>query len=483
LALSSINDGLWDWNPKTGEVYFSSRWKSMLGYRDEEIGATVDEWIQRVHPDDIEATMAEVQRHLRGETEYYQSEHRLRCKDGGYKWILDRGRAYIDMQGNPVRMLGAHSDISERREAQTRERMHAEQLAAIFEFSPDGYVTFDSNRNVKYVSPAFTSLTGLAASDFQGVSEVIFSEKLAEVCLVTARFQGIASMRGISDAFDSNGAVQGDRSYGKEDHGTRQVIELANIANRVLEVALRETQSDHVSQILHLRDISYETEVDRLKTEFLSTAAHELRTPMASIYGFSEVLLKQEVSQSERQEFLGIIHRQSELMGGILNELLDLARIEARQGKDFTIETVEVQSLVGEVVSNFKLPAKRSLAQISAPAVALYIRADRKKAAQAILNVISNAYKYSHLGEEVQITIVQVGKNVTICVIDQGIGMTSEQVRHVGERFYRANMSGSVSGTGLGMSIVAEIMRMHAGSVSIQSTPGKGSAFTLTFPL
>jgi signal transduction histidine kinase len=234
---------------------------------------------------------------------------------------------------------------------------------------------------------------------------------------------------------------------------------------------------------LHLRDISYETEVDRLKTEFLSTAAHELRTPMASIYGFSEVLLKQEVSQSERQEFLGIIHRQSELMGGILNELLDLARIEARQGKDFTIETVEVQSLVGEVVSNFKLPAKRSLAQISAPAVALYIRADRKKAAQAILNVISNAYKYSHLGEEVQITIVQVGKNVTICVIDQGIGMTSEQVRHVGERFYRANMSGSVSGTGLGMSIVAEIMRMHAGSVSIQSTPGKGSAFTLTFPL
>ena len=483
LALSSINDGLWDWNPKTGEVYFSSRWKSMLGYRDDEIAATIDEWIQRVHPDDVEATMAEVQRHLRGETEYYQSEHRLRCKDGSYKWILDRGRVYIDINGNPVRMLGSHSDITERREAQERERMHAEQLAAIFEFSPDGYVTFDSNRNVKYVSPAFTSLSGLAASDIQGVSELTFSEKLAEVCLVTARFQGIASMRGISSTFDFNGAVQGDRPCGKEGQGTRQVIEMANIANRVLEVALRETQSDHVSQILHLRDISYETEVDRLKTEFLSTAAHELRTPMASIYGFSEVLIKQEVSQSERQEFLGIIHRQSELMGGILNELLDLARIEARKGKDFAVETVEVQSFVGEVISNFKLPANRSSPQISAPTVSLFIRADRKKSAQAILNVISNAYKYSQPGEKVQIMIEQVGKNVTICVIDQGIGMTSDQVRHVGERFYRANLSGSVSGTGLGMSIVTEIMKMHGGSVSIQSAPGKGSAFKLTFPM
>ena len=79
--------------------------------------------------------------------------------------------------------------------------------------------------------------------------------------------------------------------------------------------------------------------------------------------------------------------------------------------------------------------------------------------------------------------IEQVGKNVTICVIDQGIGMTSDQVRHVGERFYRANLSGSVSGTGLGMSIVTEIMKMHGGSVSIQSAPGKGSAFKLTFPM
>ena len=102
--------------------------------------------------------MAEVQRHLRGETEYYQSEHRLRCKDGSYKWILDRGRVYIDINGNPVRMLGSHSDITERREAQARERMHAEQLAAIFEFSPDGYVTFDSNRNIKYETTRETKI-------------------------------------------------------------------------------------------------------------------------------------------------------------------------------------------------------------------------------------------------------------------------------------------------------------------------------------
>ena len=132
LAMSGANDGIWDWNVQTGEVYFSKRWKSMLGYEEDEIGTRVEEWTERVHHDDLETTVAEIQRHLRGETDFYESEHRLRCKNGEYKWILDRGRAFIDAQGNALRMVGSHSDITERRTAQTREREQAEQLDAIF---------------------------------------------------------------------------------------------------------------------------------------------------------------------------------------------------------------------------------------------------------------------------------------------------------------------------------------------------------------
>jgi PAS domain S-box-containing protein len=473
LAMSGANDGIWDWNVQTGEVYFSKRWKSMLGYEEDEIRASVEEWTERVHHDDLETTVAEIQRHLRGETNFYQSEHRLRCKNGEYKWILDRGRAFIDAQGNALRMVGSHSDITERRTAQTREREHAEQLDAIFELSPDGFVTFDAEHHVKYVSPAFTVLTGLAERVVVGEDELSFSQRLAQACLPGCGFPGLAELR-------ANLAVG---APDKAQAVPRHVIELTHGRKRVLEVALRQSRSQSVSQILFLRDITHETEVERLKSEFLSTAAHELRTPMASIYGFSEVLLTKKVNAAERKEFLGIIYRQSDLMSSILNELLDLARIEARGGKDFVIEKAQVQSLVADVVSSFKLPAKRKAPLIEASASPWFALVDRKKAQQAILNVLSNAYKYSGPDGLVRISITPAPPSVLVRVIDQGIGMTAEQTLRVGERFYRADTSGKVSGTGLGMSIVSEIMALHHGSLAIDSVPGQSTTVTLAFPL
>jgi len=115
LAVDATQDGLWDWNPKTNEVYFSQRWKEMLGFNDDELSNQLEEWSNRVHPDDMEQVMRDVQAHLSGETDHYINEHRLRCKDGSYKWILDRGKALFDEQGKPYRMVGFHTDISERK--------------------------------------------------------------------------------------------------------------------------------------------------------------------------------------------------------------------------------------------------------------------------------------------------------------------------------------------------------------------------------
>ncbi|MGK7950805.1 MAG: PAS domain-containing protein [Xenococcaceae cyanobacterium] len=93
LALQGNKDGIWDWNVKTNEVFFSPRWKEMLGYEDREISNHLDEWSKRVHPDDLETALQDVQNHLARKTDYYVNEHRLKCKDGSYKWILDRGKA------------------------------------------------------------------------------------------------------------------------------------------------------------------------------------------------------------------------------------------------------------------------------------------------------------------------------------------------------------------------------------------------------
>jgi PAS domain S-box-containing protein len=481
LAVSGANDGIWDWKPQTGEVYFSERWKSMLGYSADEIESSIDEWSSRIHPDDLASTMEAVQRHLRGETEFYQNEHRLRCKNGEYKWILDRGRAFLDELGQPMRMAGSHTDITERRQAEAVIRDRTEQLDAIFELSPDGILSFDIECRIKYVSPAFTRMTGLAMEELIGLDEVSFSERLASLCSPDARFPGVGALRIKS---------KHDRERGAEH---RQTIELAIAGKRVLQVGLRASQTETVSQILYFRDITHETEVDRLKSEFLSHAAHELRTPMASIYGFTELLLAQEFDQADRRDFLETIFRQSELMVSIINELLDLTRIEARRGKDFRNVSIDARDLLLEIVSDFKPPAGRSSAQFHSHHTPVYVYADRNKLTQAVINVLSNAYKYSPEGGPVSVQLIATsdldnegGKSSQnrcgIQILDHGIGMTPEQSTRVTERFYRADTSGKIPGTGLGMSIVKEIIEIFGGQLQIESTAGRGSQITLWLP-
>ena len=226
-----------------------------------------------------------------------------------------------------------------------------------------------------------------------------------------------------------------------------------------------------------------------MKSEFLSTAAHELRTPMASIYGFAEVMLTQDLEAASQREFLEIIYKQSELMASILNELLDLARIEARRGKDFVFEATPLQALIEEVVRAFKPPAGRPAPTLIAAAAHLVVLADHKKAQQAVLNVLSNAYKYSPAGGVVRIELLESRADgarpnmLGICITDHGIGMTPAQLERVFERFYRADSSGKVPGTGLGMSIVQEFITLHRGTIDLKSTIGEGTTVTLWLPI
>ncbi|MEO5342240.1 MAG: PAS domain S-box protein [Gammaproteobacteria bacterium SHHR-1] len=473
LAIAGSNDGIWDWDAQSNRVFFSERWKTMLGYAPEEIGDSVNEWIDRIHPEDREATLALVQRHLDGETQFYQSEHRLLCKDGSYKWILDRGQALFDESGKAVRVAGSHTDISERREAEDRLRDHTEQLNGIFALSPDGFIAFDADNRIKYVSSAVSRLTGFGEAELVGLDEQAFSRLLADACQDQGRFRGVESLRHVPQASAS---------------GKRYLIELAGVGKRVLQVGLRESRGGSVSQILYFRDVTHEVEVERIKSEFLSTAAHELRTPMASIYGFTELLMAREFDTPTQHEFLSTIFRQSELMITIINELLDLARIEARGGKDFEYQQLNPCSLCREAVDGFKPPDQRERPLMSKTECDCTIKADRNKLIQALGNVLSNAYKYSPEGGPVEIDFLSAEAEgpyagmIGIRVRDQGIGMTPQQLERVCERFYRADTSGKIPGTGLGMSIVKEILQQHGGDLAIDSEAGKGTWVTLWIP-
>lgn len=481
MALRGANDGIWDWNLQTGKVFYSERWKTMLGYADEEISDSPEEWKSRIHADDRERMVSLIEAHLDGRSEFYSGEHRLLCKDGSYKWILTRGKALFDDKGKPIRISGSHTDISEKKIAEDIILDRNQQLDAIFALSADGFVSFDQHHHFKYANPAFYHLVGLEPAQLAGVDEDAFSRLLADQCKENARFVGIAALR---EKRSMAAATDRSRAHAGETDG--QIIELADASNRLLEVSLRLSKASTVSEILYIRDVTYEVEVSRIKSEFLSTAAHELRTPMSSIFGYSELLLTRKFSEQQQQNIYQVIHKQAALVSEILNELLDLQRIESRRGKDFVFARLNIDALINETVAMYKVPDGRNAPQVLLSADSGFIKADRSKMIQVINNVLSNAYKYSPGGGEVVIEAVihdNVRSNlIGIRIKDHGMGMTPEQLARVCERFYRADTSGSLPGTGLGMSIVKEIVELHHGYVDIKSEHGAGTTVTLWLP-
>ena len=153
FALEGSRDGVWDWNVATNEVFFSRRWKEMLGYKDDEIPNHLDEWDRRLHPDDKEKCYEDLNRHLRGEAPYYENEHRLLCKDGSYKWILDRGRVVSWIQTNePLRVIGTHSDITVKKQAEEALSASHRILQSLLDAVPDLLIVVDREFRIKFTN-------------------------------------------------------------------------------------------------------------------------------------------------------------------------------------------------------------------------------------------------------------------------------------------------------------------------------------------
>lgn len=157
IAMEVGNMGTWDWQPHTNQVAFNREWKAMLGYAEHEIGNSVEEWQNRVHPDDIDSALAEIGQHIREETPAYEKEHRLRCKDGAYKWILARGQVIErDAQGQPLRFLGVHYDISERKAAEIALGELSQQLKKAQEVAHLGHWSVDiANQKITWSEEVF----------------------------------------------------------------------------------------------------------------------------------------------------------------------------------------------------------------------------------------------------------------------------------------------------------------------------------------
>ena len=169
FAVDGSGDGLWDWNVPQSTVFFNLRWKEMLGFAENEIGNGLDEWSKRIHPDDLVQVMADVRAHLAGTTLRYVNEHRVSCKDDSWKWILDRGMLVErDAADHPLRMIGTHSDITERKRAEETVRSAFQYARSLVESILDPLVMISAEGKITDVNTAMENVTGVNRDNLIG---------------------------------------------------------------------------------------------------------------------------------------------------------------------------------------------------------------------------------------------------------------------------------------------------------------------------
>ena len=470
--VNASTEGFMAWCVDENNLSVTSRCCQLLGLDQQVLSYPPETLINAVPPEEREAMYALLCACLEDDMPF-EREMQLMHPDGSEIWVnLSVSVVERTPEGRATHVLGRLTDISLRQVAQAALVDRTDELNAILDLSPDGFVLLDEARKVNYISPAFTRMTHIEMAHVQGLHVTAFWHRFSQCC--QADTPGL-SMAGVPE----NTATAGT--------GARLLVNLERPERRVLAITRQRRQSSQKPLVLFFRDVTHETEVVHLKNKFLVAAAFELRAPLTSIYGFAEILIKNKLDDKFKQEFLEIIYRQSNAMSLLLNDLLDLSRIQDLAANDPVVSNISARALVQQVVASFNRPPERAAPLVCAKAVKLLMNADANKVRQAIFNMLSNAYKFSPDGGDVHIAIDQVAHAegrpmVAIRVTDHGIGMTAEQITCIFERHYRVNESSRVPGTGLGLCIVKDLAELHGGSVTVESTLGLGTCISLLLP-
>lgn len=225
--------------------------------------------------------------------------------------------------------------------------------------------------------------------------------------------------------------------------------------------------------------------VDRMKSEFISIAAHELRTPLATIMGYSELLLDEDrFDQGQRRDFATIINQKADTMDRLVDDLLDMSRIEL--GKPLRIEKTrhDIVAVTAGLVDEYRRKHPDRGFAVTLPPAPLAFDFDRVRIEQVLDNLLSNAVKFSPPPSPIDVAGTLRGETFQLAIRDRGIGMTPEQREHVFDKFYRAdNSDTSPAGLGLGMAIAREIVALHGGEIRYESRPRHGTTVYVSLPV
>ena len=500
MVVDAAGHGVWDWDVPTGKVFFSHRWKEMLGFADDEIGDDLSEWSNRVHPDDLPLALGEVRRHFAGETATYRNEHRVRCKDGGYKWILDQGRVVAwDAEGQPLRMIGTHTDLTDFKVAEANLR----RLSFVVEQSPHSIIVTDLDTRIEYVNAAFLDNTGYHPEEVVGRKAGLLKSGQTNPAIYADLWATLKEGKAWKGEFINR---RGDGEIRIE---LARIFPLRQVDGTITHyVAIQEDITEHrrIGDELdrhrhHLQELVDEKTAElaaakeaaevanRAKTAFLANMSHEIRTPMNAIIGLTH-LLTQNLHDPELRAKLRMISDSANHLLAIINDILDLSKVDA--GKlVLAEEDFDLMAVIANLRSMFagKAAAAGIDLLFDTDSVPRFLKGDVTRLSQALINYLGNAMKFTEKGAVIlRARVIEEADDrlqLHFEVEDSGIGIAPADMERLFGTFEQVDNSATRrhGGTGLGLAITRRLARLMGGEAGARSVPGVGSTFWFTVRL
>jgi len=490
LAVQGTNDGIWDWNIAAGEIYYSPRCKEILGYEDSEIANDIEIWQKLVHPEDKSLALDLLYKYLGGELQNYNVRFRMRHKDGSWKWIMSRGKAIRDANGKAIRMIGAHTDITRDKETELQLIKNEERLKLFITYTPAAIAMLDSQMRYIMVSKRWLESYGLQEENIIGKSHLeIFPDMLEKWQEVYKR-----CLAGAVEKCDEDEFIRTDgkmdwvkweiHPWYKEDNAIGGIIMFTEV---ITEAKLARQNLAAYSRELEVERDKAEA-ANRAKSEFLANMSHEIRTPMNAVIGLANILSTSRPLTEKQQEFVDTLLLSSHSLMSLINDLLDIAKIETN---NIDLESIvfNLEDLLKEVMEVSRLRAEDKGIYLNLemdPGMPKFYSADPLRIRQVITNLVANAVKFTEKGGVLVHAVFNSGdSNVLISVKDTGIGIAENQQKIIFEKFTQADasMTRKYGGTGLGLAISKNLAEILGGEISLKSRLGKGSEFIISLPL
>ncbi len=475
LALRGSNDGIWDWNILDNSVYFCPRWKEMIGYSDEELINEVPTWTDNIHPDDVEATWASINKHVNSKTEYYEGIHRLKHKDGHWVWILDRGKALYDSDGKATRMIGTHTDISEQKALQLRD-VHQKQ---IIEQIHDSVISTDLSGVITNWNSGSEILLGYSAKEAIGkhVSFIYLDEDL----------------KALGENIDT--LMKNEENY----VSVRFITKSKEILYADLSLSLlKDENSNPIGMIGYAKDITQKKKAEETLEqqsrmvqmgEMISMIAHQWRQPLNAIsLTASNLKLKFDFEEFDSKSQEGFHQCSLEFSKG-LNNIQDYIR-----NLSATIDDFRNFYKTDKVSTNVKLEdiVLKSLKIINASLVTDNIKiieeynSDKtievyeNEIMQVVLTILQNAQD-NLMEKNIEEPFIKIiTKNQTLCICDNGGGVPKDILNKIFDPYFSTKEE--KNGTGLGLYMSQTIIEEHhKGKLKVQNRDD-GVCFTIELP-